>query len=174
MIMGLFDKYKALFTGPEIDVSGEIGKLLPEGDRVLAATQVIPSAYKRGGGGVGLDGRLLNKVTSAIETAVSSSRHVGGAEGAIARRLPQEAGPHTLVVSEQGISLWDLGLTGNQLPAEHLVTLPRADVSSITDTGTRAQGGVPVARITFADESFFDYRLVSKPGDDFWSAATAI
>jgi len=47
--MGLMDKYKALFTGPAIDVASEIGQLLPDGDRVLVHCQVIPSGFKRGG-----------------------------------------------------------------------------------------------------------------------------
>ncbi len=68
-----------------------------------------------------------------------------------------------MVISEQSLSMWDLGLTGNQLPAEHIVTIPRAQVASIVDTGKTEQGGVPVARLTFADGSFADQRLISKP-----------
>ncbi len=123
--MGLMDKYKALFTGPAIDVASEIGRLLPDGDRVLVHSQVVPSGFKRGGGGVGVDGRLMNLVTSAVETAVSRSQHTGGEEGSTARTLPNE-------------------------------------------------GGVPVARLTFADGSFADQRLISKPGPEFWSVAAAI
>lgn len=171
--MGLMDKYKAFFTGPAIDVAAEVGRLLPGGDRVLAHTQAVPSGYQRGGGGVGLDGRLMNLVTSAVETAVSRSQHVGGDEGSRARSLPTAAGPYTLVVSEQALSFWDLGLTGNQLPAEHVVSVPRAEVASFVDTGKTAQGGVPVARITFTDGSFADQRLVGKPGPDFWLAVAA-
>ncbi|WP_144803229.1 hypothetical protein [Curtobacterium sp. BH-2-1-1] len=119
------DKYKALFTGPAIDVASEIGRLLPDGDRALVHSQVVPSGVKRGGGGVGVDGRLMNLVTSAVETAVSRSQHIGGEEGSTARTLPNE-------------------------------------------------GGVPVARLTFADGSFADQRLISKPGPEFWSVAAAI
>ena len=90
--MGLMDMYKALFTGPAIDVASEIGQLLPDGDRVLVHCQVIPSGFKRGGGGVGVDGRLLNLVTSAVETAVSRSNHIGGDEGSTARSLPNDPG----------------------------------------------------------------------------------
>ncbi len=79
-----------------------------------------------------------------------------------------------MVISEQSLSMWDLGMTGNQLPAEHLVTIPRAQVASIVDTGKTAQGGVPVARLTFADGSFADQRLISKPGPEFWSVTAAI
>ena len=172
--MGLMDKYKALFTGPAIDIASEIGRLLPDGDRVLVHSQVVPSGFKRGGGGVGVDGRLLNLVTSAVETAVSRSQHTGGEEGSTARTLPNEAGPYLMVISEQSLSMWDLGMTGNQLPAEHLVTIPRAQVASIVDTGKTAQGGVPVARLTFADGSFADQRLISKPGPEFWSVAAAV
>lgn len=172
--MGLMDRYKALFTGPAIDVASEIGRLLPDGDQVLVHSQVVPSGFTRGGGGVGVDGRLMNLVTSAVETAVSRSQHTGGEEGSTARTLPNEAGPSLMVISEQSLSMWDLGLTGNQLPAEHLVTIPRAQVASIVDTGKTAQGGVPVARLTFADGSFADQRLISKPGPEFWSVAAAI
>ncbi|KTR19821.1 hypothetical protein [Curtobacterium citreum] len=168
------DRYKALFTGPAIDVASEIGRLLPDGDQVLVHSQVVPSGFTRGGGGVGVDGRLMNLVTSAVETAVSRSQHTGGEEGSTARTLPNEAGPSLMVISEQSLSMWDLGLTGNQLPAEHLVTIPRAQVASIVDTGKTAQGGVPVARLTFADGSFADQRLISKPGPEFWSVAAAI
>lgn len=173
--MGLMDKYKALFTGPAIDVPAEIGKLLPPGDRVLTHAQVIPSAYKRGGGGgISATNRLMNKATSMAETAISSARHIGGDDAAIARRLPQDSGPYVLVISEHALSLWDLGLTGNQLPAEQLVTVPRTEISSLADTGKKAQGGVPVARLTFTDASFFDYRLISKPGPDFWSVVNSL
>lgn len=170
--MGLMDKYKALFTGPAIDVASEIGRLLPDGDRVLVHCQVIPSGFKHGGGGV--DGRLLNLVTSAVETAVSRSQHIGGEEGSTARSLPNEAGPYHLAISEQNLSMWDLGITGNQLPAEHLGTVPRSHVASIVDTGKTAQGGVPVARLTFADGSFTDQRLMSKRGPEFWAVASSI
>lgn len=85
------DKYKALFTGPAIDVASEIGRLLPDGDRVLVHSQVVPSGFTRGGG-VGVDGRLMNLVTSAVETAVSRSQHTGGEEGSTARTLPNEGG----------------------------------------------------------------------------------
>lgn len=172
--MGLTDKYKALFTGPAIDVASEIGRLLPDGDRVLVHSQVVPSGFTRGGGGVGVDGRLMNLVTSAVETTVSRSQHTGGEEGSTARTLPNEAGPSLMVISEQSLSMWDLGMTGNRLPAEHLVTIPRAQVASIVDTGKTAQGGVPVARLTFADGSFADQRLISKPGPEFCSVAGGI
>lgn len=102
--------------------------MLPDGDRVLVHCQVIPSGFRRGGGGDGVDGRLVNLVTSA----------------------------------------------GNQLRAEHLVTVPRTQVASIVDTGTTAQGGVPVARIAFADGSFADQRLISKPGPDSWAVASTL
>lgn len=170
--MGPMDKCKALFTGQAIDVASAIGRLLPAGDRVLVHSQVVPSGFTRGG--VGVDGRLMNLVTSAVETAVSRSQHTGGEEGSTARTLPNEAGPSLMVISEQSLSMWDLGLTGNQLPAEHLVTIPRAQVASIVDTRKTAQGGVPVARLTFADGSFADQRLISKQGPEFWSVAAAI
>jgi hypothetical protein len=36
--------------------------------------------------------------------------------------MPDSAGPHLQVISEQNLSMWNLGLTGNQLPAQHLVS----------------------------------------------------
>ncbi|WP_263119611.1 hypothetical protein [Cellulomonas sp. RIT-PI-Y] len=172
--MGLWERYKSFFSGPEIDLTTELGAQLPAGDDVLAHTGVIPSAYERGGGGgLSVTGRVLNAATSAVENAVSTSQHVGGGTDAVARRLPQEAGPHVLVLGTLALTVWDLGLTMNQTPAELLATVPRAQVDTILDTGATAQGGVPVARLTFTDGSFFDYRLVQKPGDEFWSVASA-
>lgn len=172
--MGLWDKYKSMFAGPAIDVASEIGKNLPAGERVLANAQVIPSAYERGGGAFTLQGKLFDAVASAVENTVSGRRHVGGADGTIATRLPREADPHMLVITERSMSLWDLGMMGNSLPAEHVATIPREAIASFSDTGQKAQGGVPVARVEFTDGSFFDYRLMSKPGDEFWAVARVL
>lgn len=171
--MGLWERYKSFFSGPEIDIATELAGQLPPGDEVLTHTGVIPSAYERGGGGgMSAQGRLFNAATSAVQNAVSTSRHVGGDEGSAARRLPQQAGPHVLVLGSQSLTVWDLGLTMNQTPAELLASVPRTEVAAFHDTGTTAQGGVPVARVSFRDGSFFDYRLVNKPGDEFWSVAS--
>src|SRR5690606_9778901 len=105
---------------------------------------------------------------------VSGARHVGGDAGSIAARLPREADPLALVISERSLSLWNLGMMGTSLPPEHVATIPRAEIASFADTGKKAQGGVPVARIEFSDGSFFDYRLISKPGDDFWAVARVL
>ncbi|MFI5428047.1 hypothetical protein [Aeromicrobium sp. UC242_57] len=136
--------------------------------------QVIPSAYERGGASGSGANKLLSKAVDAASNAVSGSRHVGGDEGSIAQGLPRESDLRVLVISEAAISLWDFGYTGTQLPAEHVVTVARKDVASFVDTGTKAQGGVPVARITFTDGSFFDYRLVNKPDTDFWNVAAQL
>jgi hypothetical protein len=171
--MGLWQRYKEMFTGPEVDLRTALAGQLPPGDDVLAATGVIPSAYERGGGGgLSVSGRVLNAATSAVENAVSGARHIGGGEDGVAHRLPLADGPHVLVLGARSMTVWDLGLTMNHTPGELLATVPREQVASIVDTGKKAQGGVPVVRMTFADGSFFDYRLVQKPGEEFWSVAS--
>jgi hypothetical protein len=173
--MGLMDRYAAFVNGPEVDLAAEIGAALGQDDRLVVHTAVVPSAYRRGGGGgISLSGKLLNVVTSAVENSVSGSRHIGGDEGSIARTLPREGGPYVLALSTQALTLWDFGMALRTVPGDRLVTVPRAQVTSVEDTGTTAQGGVPVARITFADGSYFDYRLVEKPSPETWAALRTV
>lgn len=172
--MGLLDKLVSKLTPAAPDYAAELNQVLPDGDRYVVHCQVIPSAYERGGASGAGANKLLSKAVDVASNAVSGSRHVGGDEGSIAHGLPREADLRVLVVSEQAISLWDFGYTGTQLPADHVVTVPRTDVKSFVDTGAKAQGGVPVARITFVDDSYFDYRLVNKPDTDFWNVAAQL
>ncbi|WP_456697275.1 hypothetical protein [Aeromicrobium sp. P5_D10] len=172
--MGFMDKLVSKLTPAPPDYAGEINAVLPDGDRYVVHCQVIPSAYERGGASGSGANKLLSKAVDAASNAVSGSRHTGGDEGSIAHGLPRESDLRVLVISEQAISLWDFGYTGTQLPAEHVATVARKDIKSFVDTGKKAQGGVPVARITFVDDSFFDYRLVNKPDTDFWNVAAQL
>jgi len=167
--MGLLDKLKTAFTGPEIDIAEEIATIEP-GHQVIGHTRVVASAFERGGGVGSGPNKLLGQALDAATTAASGARHVGGAEDSIAQSLPRSADLHVLVLSDQGLSLWDFGMMVNSTPPDHIVSIPRASVESITDTGQKAQGGVTVARVTFTDGSFFDYRIMAKPDTEFWDA----
>jgi len=167
--MGLLDKLKAAFTGPEIDVADEVAQLRP-GVQVVGHARVVASAFERGGGVASGPNKLLGKAVEAASTAASGARHVGGDADGIARTLPRTADLHVLVLADDGLSLWDFGMTGTSTPPDHVASVPRADVASIADTGKKAQGGVTVARVTFTDGSFFDYRVMERPDTAFWEA----
>ncbi|MFJ9313537.1 hypothetical protein ACIRN4_05035 [Pimelobacter simplex] len=167
--MGFLDKVKAAFAGPDIDIAEEIAKVEP-GHQVIGHARVVASAFERGGGVASGPNKLLGKAVEAASTAASGARHVGGDDGTVARDLPRAADLHVLVLSDRGLSLWDFGMTGTSTPPDHVASVPRASVASITDTGKKAQGGVAVARVSFTDGSFFDYRIMEKPDTAFWEA----
>ena len=140
--MGLFDKIAARLSGRALDYSPELAKVLPPGDRLLAHCQVIPGA-----------------------------RHSDGGVDGIAATLSREGDSKIMAVTEAGLSLWDFGYPGyEQLPPVLERGIARAEVVSFADTGKTAQGGVPLARISFRDRSYFDYGLMNKPGPEFWTA----
>lgn len=166
--VGFLDKFTGSGRGTDYvaTLTAHLG-----GDVVRAATQAIPSAYKRGGSGsLSVTNRLLSKAVNVVENKVSGDRHVGGADNGIARTLPRDGSLCVIAFSDQAFTIWDFGMYGIDPSPDLLVSVPRSDVRSLVDTGTTAQGGVPVARLTFTDGSFFDYRLVSKPGPEFWAA----
>lgn len=167
--MGFLDKLKTAFAGPEIDVADEIAKIEP-GHQVIGHARVVASAFERGGGVASGPNKLLGKAVEAASTAVSGARHVGGDDGTVAHGLPRAADLHVLVLSDRGLSLWDFGMTGTSTPPDPVASVPRASVASIADTGKKAQGGVTVARISFTDGSFFDYRIMERPDTAFWEA----
>ncbi|MBM7517439.1 hypothetical protein [Nocardioides nitrophenolicus] len=167
--MGLLDKLKSAFTGPEVDVAAEVTAIEP-GLRVIGHTRVVASAFERGGGVASGPNKLLGKAVDAAATAASGARHVGGDDDGIARSLPRTADLHVLVLAEQGLSLWDFGMMANSTPPDPVASVPREAIASIADTGKKAQGGVTVARVSFTDGSFFDYRIMAKPDTEFWEA----
>lgn len=170
--MGFLDALKSMFVPAQPDFAEELAKVLQPGETLLAHCRTIPSAYEREGSGGSLTARALAPVVDGAINAVSGSRHVGGGEGSIAEGLSRSADIMVLALSDARLSWWDFGMFGTDAPTL-TQQLPRAYVASIADTGKRAQGGVPVARLTFADGSFFDYRLMSKPGPEFWAVASA-
>ena len=172
--MGLKDSWTSAFGMTPPDYAAEIGEQLPGSERVVAHAQVIPSAFKGGGSGsISITQRITSKLINMAADAVSKNRHMGGEEGTRAHSLPRDSALKVLALTTTGLSLWSFGPYGADTPGRFELSVPRAEVASVTDTGERAQGGVPVARVTFADGSFFDYRLMNKPGDEFWAAVAA-
>lgn len=171
--MGFKDSWASAFGMTPPDYTTEIGGQLPAGESLLAHSQVIPSAFKGGGSAsISITQRITSKLINVAADAVSKKRHMGGEEGTRAHTLSRDGAMKVLAFTTSGLSLWDFGAMGTGTPGDLEMTIPRNEIASFEDTGERAQGGVPVARVTFTDGSFFDYRLMSKPGDDFWSAIT--
>jgi len=100
---------------------------------------------------------------------IPSARAHGGA-GSIAASFSREGDVLVLSVSNVYLSFWDFGMLGDEQPSL-TSQLPRQYVESFTDTGERAQGGLPVARMAFTDGSFVDWLLMSEPGPEFFVAA---
>ncbi|PKQ32860.1 MAG: hypothetical protein CVT62_02065 [Actinobacteria bacterium HGW-Actinobacteria-2] len=159
--MGFLDKYVQMVSGPAPDMPVLMGGLLAEGDTFLSWTTATPEAVESdGSGGVSSDpfNRLLNMAVKAAVSAHSASKHIGGAEGSIARTLPRDGEQLTLVVSQAGLSAWrGNGYHGN-VP-EPLYRIAGEHVATVTDTGQRRQGKAAVCRVDFVDGSFFDYCL---------------
>ena len=98
----------------------------------------------------------------------------GGEQNSIARTLSAGVEPRVLAVSDLGLSWW--GFTyqrQRRLPPLLEHSIARLDVVSFTDTGYRVATDIPVARISFKDGSFADYRLLSRPCADFWTAVAS-
>jgi len=171
--MGFADRWTSAFGMGPVDYAEAIAEQLTSGDEVIAHAQVIPSAYEGSSTSLNPGNRLLGMAINAVWNKASKQKHVGGEAGSIAQGLPREGELAVAAFTRTGLSLWNFGTYGSEVEGKHVLTIPRADVASVEDTGQRAQGGVPVARVTFADGSFFDYRLISKPGDEFWRALTA-
>lgn len=167
--MGLFDKFASALSGPAVDHAAEI--VSAGGDASLATARVMPSAYTRGGGGgVSLDGRLLNAALSAMQNTASGSKHLGGEAGSTAHQLRRDADLAVLSLGESDLTWWDFGMTAASVPPELTQRVPRTQVTSIVDTGAKAQGGARVVRFTFADGSWADYRVI-QPSEQFWAVA---
>jgi hypothetical protein len=172
--MGLLDKYVQMVAGPAPDMPALMGGLLGAEDPFMSWTSATPEAMASdGSGGVSSDplNRLLNMAVKAAVSAHSANNHIGGAEGSIARTLPRDGEQLTLVVSQNGLSAWrGDGYRGNvpepfyRIAAEH--------ISTVTDTGQRRQGKAVVCRVTFVDDSFFDYCLYVNT-DEFLEACRA-
>lgn len=164
--MGFLDKMKQKLAsmGPDIGAVIEEG-LDKQGDTHLAHAMVISSAFENSGSDT-----ILRATVNSVAGAVSKAKHISGAEGSIAQSLPRTASTLGLAISGYGISVWDFG-TGYDVPETPLYRVAREHITSITDTGQRAQGGGSVWRFAFNDDSFYDYRVYSP--SEGWAAAVA-
>ncbi len=156
---------------PAADYATEIGGQLTAGDTLIAHAQAIPSAFKGGGSAaISITQRLTAMAVHTAANAVSKQRHMDGEPGTLAHTLPRDGSLSVLAFTRSGLSLWNFGPFGADSPGQLILSIERERIAAVEDTGQRAQGGVPVARVAFTDGSFFDYRLMSKPGQDFWAA----
>ncbi|HEX7738070.1 MAG TPA: hypothetical protein VF426_00320 [Marmoricola sp.] len=164
--MGFRDRLMAKAAARTPDYRPLLSEALGADDELIGFTFGTPVAHETGrGAGFGtarLTGTLINKAGEQI----SKARHMGGDEGSIAHTLPRDAsGSRAIVVSRAGFSVWDF-----QTP-ECLARVPRSQVASLKRAGDAAQGWA-TARITFADGSFFDYKVMDhEMYADFWTAA---
>lgn len=171
--MGLLDRFTSAFAGALPDYGAEVRAVQDDpADVPLAHSRAFPSAYTRGAASGSVEGRLLNAALSAVQNRVSQSRHLDGAEGSVARGLEQDADMRVLVLGETALTWWDFGMAGTDTPPTLRQRVDRSHVATIVDTGTRAQGGTQVTRVTFTDGSWFDYRLV-QPDARFWAVAAS-
>ncbi|HAM43406.1 MAG TPA: hypothetical protein DCM67_00070 [Propionibacteriaceae bacterium] len=73
--------------------------------------------------------------------------------------MPTDGEALTLVVSRSGLSAWRF-LAGAQADPSLYYRINADHLRSITDV-TERQANVRIIRVTFADESFFDYRIMN-------------
>lgn len=164
--MGLFDKLKDKLVPDHAAVLQEqLG-----GERLLAHVGVLPSATETDRSKRPKD--LTELAQGAAHRFIDGKvkdRHVGGAEGTLAHTLPRSEEPVMLVLAADSLTVWKFGLGAKAKTPDLVVRVPRSEIVSIADTGNRkARGHV---RVTFADESFFDYQTLTAPSEQFWSAA---
>lgn len=167
--MGLFDKVKSSLSGLRPDHAAVLQEHLgPE--QLLAYVGVLPSATEtdRSGDRPKDLTELAQGAAHKLTDKVVKDRHVGGAEGSIGQSMPRSTDPVMLAVAEHSVSVWQFGLGSRATSPDLVVRVPREQVASIADTGKRgARGHV---RLTFTDESFFDYQTLTAPSAQFWSA----
>lgn len=170
--MGLRDKITAKLASMGIDHHQVLTEHLGPEDPLVACAGMLPAAYKRGGGSGLLNGtQIAMKAVDAATNAVSGKRHVSGEDGTIAASLPRDGSLMYGSLSARGLSLWDFGMNGQQLPPRFVLRIAGEQLRSVGDTGTKAQGGAVVVRFTFVDASFFDYRVMPN-GRDFITACS--
>jgi hypothetical protein len=157
--MGLLDKYIAKIAGPAPDMAAIMSPLLDPDDRFLASAMVLAEAFERGGGvGHGLNG-LLNKAVNVALTAKAANDHVGGADGSIGQTLPRDNDMLHLVASGAGLSAWKWSGQPSETPAA-FYRIAGENVVSVVDTGQQTQDRARIVRVSFVDDSFFDYRVL--------------
>lgn len=167
--MGFLDKVKKSMSAP--DHGAVIQRKLGD-EQILATVPAISSAsapnrrektFKDLGDVVG------DAVHRTIDGAVER-RYIGGADGTIARGLPNDQQPLVVALGNGSLSIWKFGMGERKENPDLIARIPRAQVTSIVDTGKReARGHV---RFSFADGSFFTYQTLAAPSEEFWAAAT--
>ena len=168
--MGLFDKVKGALQGPDYTtvLQDKLGQ-----DRFLAYAPVLPSSTED----IGPQKRTRDLTDVAQKAAgkmldnFDQNRHIGGAEGSIGRSFSRKPEGLALALADGSISLWRFGMGAKKTNPDLVARIPRENVTSIAATGKRgARGHI---RLSFSDDSFFDYQAVSAPSDEFWAAADA-
>lgn len=157
--MGLLDKYIAKVAGAGPDVPSLMTRLLESDDTYLSWTTASPEGFTRESQSVSLSWSLINTVVDKAMNAAVQGKHIGGAPGSIATTLPTDGEALTLVVSRSGLSAWRF-LAGAQGDPSLYYRINADHLRSITDV-TERQANVRIIRVTFADESFFDYRIMN-------------
>lgn len=168
--MGLFDKFISKMASMGVNQSEVLTEELGENDAFIACGMVNPTAYEGSASSVGGGGtRLIAKAANAASNAISAKRHIGGEEGTVAASLTRQGGLFYGAVSQNAFSVWDFGEDGQQVPPALQYRIPSESIRSVAATGQKVQGGSPVYRFTFTDDSFFDFTVLARQ-DDFAAA----
>lgn len=167
--MGLFDKLKDKVSGMMPDHAAVLQEQLGQ-ERHLAHVGVLPSATETDRSSRPKDlTELAQGAAHELIDKTVQDRHIGGEEGSIARSLPRSADPVMLALAEGSVTVWKFGLGAKAKAPDLVVRVPREQIASIADTGSRKARGH--LRLTFTDESFFDYQTLAAPTEEFWAAA---
>lgn len=167
--MGMFDTIKGALAGP--DPAETLRRVLGD-DTLLAFVPVMASGSAVADKKRPRDlGELAGKAANRLKDKYIADKHVGGAEGTIARSLPNTTDILVLALAEKTISLWSFGPSGRKTDPDLVARIPREQVASIADTGKRTARGH--LRLSFTDGSFFDEQTLKTPSDEFWQAADA-
>lgn len=165
--MGILKKLteRALANLP--DFAGEIGKCLPEGERIIGLGQGLPAAHSSAVGGKGLTGFAINKVAQKI----SENKHVGGDVNSCAKAIPRDLQRMVYIaVTNHNLSVWDFGAAGDQFPPTLLVSFPRSSVAGVA-SGSKDAYNTTETRFSFVDASFVDIKIYDLGGFDAAAAA---
>ncbi|MGJ9411084.1 hypothetical protein ACHAAC_00085 [Aeromicrobium sp. CF4.19] len=165
--MGMFDKIKASMTPPDhaAVLQASLGQ-----ERYLGHAVAIPSATES------TRRHSIRDATDVAQAAahrltdkIVEDRHIGGDEGSVALSLPRSSDPMVIAISDTSLTWWKFGLGAKKTEPDLVASVPREDVVSVADTGSRKVRGH--VRLSFADGSFFDYQSVMAPSEQFWQAA---
>ncbi|WP_435747160.1 hypothetical protein [Microbacterium sp. PMB16] len=157
------------------DYAGDISAQLADGEEFLGFVPVtFPGAKSTNVSYQSLGAAALSLAANAVTSAVSKSQHIGGEEGSIAHGIPRDLVLGMLALTSHEVGVWYFGDDNTELPGEHVVSVPRADVASIALTGKKGQGGQPELQLRFSDGSWVNVHAM--PGDyyaDFWNSLPA-